>query len=934
MTTTKTDREGTERHLDEITLPVVGMTCAACVRKVEKALGALPGVEEANVNLSAGKAGVTYDPDLVALPQMERAITDIGYEIPLARLDLLVLGMTAGHCDLIIEKALRAMAGVRSVVVNCATDSVRVEYLDVQMSAAAIKKTIRELGYDVSEKGEGEAGMDRERELRRREVHRQTINMLIAWPIGAIVMLGTFSDYEPLKGIVPSFLGEKLFLFALTTPLVVGPGRQFFINSWNGLRRGLTDMNLLYATGIGAAYLIAVINTFFPDAGFGGEKATFYEAAALLIAFIVLGRYLEALTRGRTSEAIRKLMKLQPKRALVVRNGSEVEIPADEVEIDDVCLVRPGDGVPVDGVVVDGYSAVDESMVTGESMPVDKHPGDEVIGGTINKTGAFRFRATRVGAETALSQIIKLVEDAQTTKAPIQALADRVAGHFILAVHALALVVFLFWFFAGFDIWFDADTRLVLTPYRLDDLEVFGFALLISVTVLVISCPCAVGLATPAAMMAGTGKGAEFGILFKGAAAVEATSKAQVVILDKTGTLTRGEPSVTDVIVAPTRSDRPSGLSANPAAEPERSSSTADELLRLAASTEKNSEHPLGEAIVRGAQQRGIDLTEPESFDSVPGHGVEATIPLSRASEELLGVRVLLGNRNLMSDRGIDITPLAAEAERLEGEGKTAMFVAVSPAERGSGSQPTEPLGGENNSQSAADADQATAAQPDSLQFAGIIAVADTLKETSARAVAELKRLGLEVAMITGDNKRTAQAIAAQVGIDRVLAEVLPQHKADEVRRLQAEGKRVAMVGDGVNDAPALAQADVGMAIGSGTDVAKETGDVILIRDDVLDVAAAIQVARATMRLVRQNLLWAFGYNSAAIPLAAGVLYPFFSQIVSPELAALLMATSSFSVTMNTLRMRGYKPPVKRGPPSASPEPARRVPEPALEARS
>ena len=874
----------------EITLPVSGMTCAACVRKVEKALTRVPGVEQANVNLSAGKAGIAYDPNVASVSAMERAVTDIGYEVPLARLDLLVLGMTPGHCDLIIEKALQALPGVRNVVVNCATDSVRVDYLDSAVSPAAIKKTIRELGYEVSEKGEGEAGADRERELRRLEIRRQLVNMLIAWPLGAIVMLGTFSDYEPLKGIVPSFMGEKLFLFALTTPLVLGPGRQFFVNSWNGLRRGLTDMNLLYATGIGAAYLIAVINTFFPDAGFGGEKATFYEAAALLIAFIVLGRYLEALTRGRTSEAIRKLMNLQPRRATVIRDGREVELPVDEVEVDDIILVRPGESVPVDGVVVGGFSAVDESMVTGESMPVDKRQGGEVIGGTINKTGAFRIRATRVGAESALAQIIKLVEDAQVSKAPIQALADRVAGNFILAVHAVALVVFLFWFFAGYDLWFHADTKLILTPYSLDRLEVFGFALLVSVTVLVISCPCAVGLATPAAMMAGTGKAAEYGILFKGAIAVEALSKIGVVVFDKTGTLTKGEPSLTDVTPISERSggsdvvaDRAEALSVRGATV------TRDELLRLAASAEKNSEHPLAEAMVRAARERGLDLAEPQSFDSIPGQGVEANVE---------GRFVFLGNRKLMADRGIDLSALAAEAERLEGEGKTAMFVAVDAA------------------------------------LGGLVALADTIKETSVRAVSELKRLGLEVVMITGDNERTANAVAAQLGIERVLAEVVPQDKASEVRRLQADGQAVAMVGDGVNDAPALAQADIGIAIGSGTDVAKETGDVILIRDDVLDVAAAIQVARATMRLVRQNLLWAFGYNSAAIPLAAGVLYPFFSQIVSPELAALLMATSSFSVTMNTLRMRGYQPPVKRGPPPASPEPAPREVRRAVEAPS
>jgi Cu+-exporting ATPase len=473
-----------------------------------------------------------------------------------------------------------------------------------------------------------------------------------------------------------------------------------------------------------------------------------------------------------------------------------------------------------------------------------------------------------VGAETALAQIIKLVEDAQTTKAPIQSLADQVAGHFILAVHALALGVFVFWFFVGHSLWFDEETRLILTPYTLSDLEVFGFALLISVTVLVISCPCAVGLATPAAMMAGTGKGAEFGILFKGASAVEAASKIDVVVMDKTGTLTKGEPSVTDVVAA---------------------SGQGDDLLAVAAAVEKGSEHPLGEAIVNASAEKGLTLPDVAEFDSIPGKGVEATAG---------GRRVLLGNRRLMEEREVSIAPQVEVAERLEHDGKTVMFVA---------------LDGE---------------------IGGLIAVADTLKESSERAVREMKKMGLEVAMITGDNRRTAEAIARQLGIDQVLAEVLPGDKAEEVQRLQAEGKKVAMVGDGVNDAPALAQADLGIAIGSGTDVAKETGDVVLIRDDVLDVTGAVQVAKQTMRLVRQNLFWAFGYNAATIPLAAGLLYPFTNQIVSPELAALLMATSSFSVTMNTLRMRGFVPGVRRGPPGAQAEQRRAAPEQAMEAGS
>ncbi|MCH8051498.1 MAG: copper-translocating P-type ATPase [Chloroflexi bacterium] len=833
----------------EISIPVAGMTCAACVRKVEKTLNDLPGVASATVNLSAGKAGIVYDPSACDVPAMVERVEEIGYEVPGAKIVLLVLGMTAGHCEHVIGPAVRGLTGVRDVAFNFATDTVTVDFLDSAVSAAEIKKTIRALGYEVEDRGEGEEGIDRERKLRQEELRRQTRNMLVAWPLGLLVMLFTFSSFEPLDSVMPDWLGNKYLLFALTTPLVLGPGRQFFVHSWNGLRRGVTDMNLLYATGIGASYGIAVVNTFFPNAGFGGEKAIFFEAAALLIAFIVLGRYLEAITRGRTSEAIRKLMKLQPRRAIVLRNGEEIEIPADEVEVGDIVAVRPGDAIPVDGVVVSGYSAVDESLITGESIPVEKREGDDVIAGALNKTGAFRFRASRVGSETSIAQIIRLVEEAQTTKAPIQALADRVAGHFILGVHVLALGVFLFWFFAGYDLFFDEATRLVLTPYVLSELEVFGFALLVSVTLLIISCPCAVGLATPAAMMAGTGKGAEFGILFKGADAVEATSRVRTVILDKTGTLTKGEPSVTDV--------------------------TSDEVLALAAAVERDSEHPLGDAIVQGARERGLSVPAPEAFDSIPGHGVEATVD---------GAQVLLGNRRLMADRGVDISTHLAEAERLETEGKTVMFVARDGA------------------------------------AAGIVAVADTLKETSERAVRELKGLGFEVAMITGDNRRTADAIGRALGIDRVLAEVLPGEKAAEVKKLQESGQIVAMVGDGVNDAPALAQADVGIALGSGTDVARETGNVILIRDDILDVVAAVQVSRQTMRLVRQNLGWAFGYNALMLPLAAGILYPWITQIVSPELAALLMATSSFSVTMNTLRMRGYTPPIRRGPPSASAE--------------
>jgi len=830
----------------KINLRIAGMTCATCVINNEQALKELPGVENATVNLATGTAAVEYDPARVNLKAMIKAVSDIGYEVVLDTARFRITGMTCAMCVATNEEVIGDLPGVAKVIVNLASESAMVEYAPDITTLAEIKKAVTDVGYGVAEDVSGQQALDREREARQHDVRYQLINLIIAGTLGTLVMIGMLQPYWFFPKFVPMWLNNKVGLFFLTTPIVFGPGRQFFVKSWNGLRHGLTDMNLLYATGIGAAYGIAVVNTFWPDAGFGGKEVTFYEAAGLLTAFIILGRYLEAVTRGRTSEAIRRLLRLQPKQARVVREGQEVEIAAEEVQVDDILAVRPGEAIPVDGIVTDGYSSVDQSMITGESIPVEKRAGDEVIGATINKTGAFKFRATRVGKDTALSQIIRLVEDAQTTKAPIQKIADRVAGKFILGVHALALATFLFWFFIGYNLWFNPQSHLLLTPYTLTAVSAFGFALIISVTVLVISCPCAVGLATPAAIMAGSGKGAEFGILFKGADAIEATSKLQVVIFDKTGTLTKGQPSVTDVIAK---------------------IGDEKEVLRLAAVAEKNSEHPLGEAIVLGARERGLELEDADNFNAIPGQGVEV---------QLKGRNILLGNRKLMAERSISLASLLADAEKLEQAGKTAMFVAVDNA------------------------------------AVGLVAVADTLKETSALAVEELHKMGIEVAMITGDNRRTAEAIAKQVGIDRVLAEVLPENKADEVKKLQQEGKTVAMVGDGINDAPALAQADVGIAIGSGTDVAKETGHVILMKDDLLDVVAGMQVARATINKVKENLFWAFGYNTLAIPLGFGILYPFFQQVVSPELAALLMAFSSLSVTLNTLRMRGFVPAIRR----------------------
>lgn len=848
----------------ELSLPISGMTCASCVSHVEGALKELPGVSDIVVNLATSKATLAYDPAQVTLADMRRAIENVGYAVPLAEITLNIQGMTCTSCVAHVEGALTGLEGVISAGVNLGLGTARVQYIPGIVTPSQMKRAIQDVGYQAGERSVevdgGQDALDRERQARQEEIKHQGRNLMIAGTIGVVVMIATFYDMlGPLKIYIPIWLSYKWVIGLLTTPIVFGPGRQFFTNSWRGLKHGVTDMNLLYATGIGAAYGIAVINTLFPKAGFGGEGATFFESAALLTAFIILGRWLEALTRGRTSEAIRKLMKLQPKLARVIRTGKELEIPAEDVEIGDLVLVRPGESIPVDGLVVEGYSAVDESMLTGESLPVEKKSNDNVIGGTLNKTGAFKFTATRVGKDTALAQIIKLVEDAQGSKAPIQKLADWVAGHFILGVHALAVLVFIFWFFIGYPLFFDPNSSFILSPYKLGEIGVFGFSLLLSVTVLVISCPCAVGLATPSAMMAGTGKAAENGVLFKGAEAIENTSKLQTIVFDKTGTLTKGEPSVTDVVTIDDgrrNMDFPPSFGINPSA-----------LLRLAAIAEKNSEHPLGEAIVRGAEARNLDLADAETFDSIPGQGVEAQVE---------GLPILLGNRKLMQARGVDISAMLPQAELLEGEGKTVMFVAVVRA------------------------------------LAGLIAVADTLKENSAQALQRLHRLGLELVMITGDNQRTANAIGRQVGIDRVLAEVLPQDKAAEVKSLQALGKKVAMVGDGVNDAPALAQSDVGIAIGSGTDVAKETGDVILIKDDIQGVVVALEVAQATMRKVKQNLFWAFIYNTLGIPLGAGLFYAFATLIISPELAGLLMAVSSITVTLNTLLLKRFKPTVLR----------------------
>lgn len=819
--------------IQKTTLKLTGMTCASCAQNIEKVLNKIEGVKKATVNFSVEKATIEYDSGKVNPAAFENAITGIGYGVAKTEITLKIMGMHCATCALNIETALKKTSGITFANVSFPLEQAKINYDPEIVSVPEIKKVIENVGYTASEKID-KTEADREQRARESEIKKQKINFIIALVLAVPISLGDMGRNLGW-GFVPEILKNDYLLFILATIVMLFPGRQFFEGTYKGLKHGVTDMNLLIATGTGAAYIISVAATFL-DLG-EAYKHTYYDTAALLIMFIVLGRYLEALTKGKTSEAIRKLMGLRAKTARIIVNGEEKEIPVENVTVNDVVIVRPGEKIPVDGKVIDGLTAIDESMLTGESIPVEKTVGSEVIGATMNKTGMIKFTATKVGADTALAQIIKLVEDAHTQKAPIQKLADIVAGHFILAVHVLALLTFFFWFFIGFE-YFN-----VPATFGMGMTSPFLFSLLISITVLIISCPCAVGLATPTAIMVGTGKGAENGILIKGGEALERAQKLDTIVFDKTGTLTKGEPSLTDVIAI---------------------KGAENEILKLAAIAEKGSEHPLGEAILKGAKERGIEIPDSESFKAIPGRGIEVKFD---------GKRVLVGTRKLMTENNMDITPQNIRMEELETQGKTAMLVSSD------------------------------------NEIVGIIAVADTLKEHSKEAVSELHTMGFTVAMITGDNKRTADAIAKQVGIDIVLSEVLPEEKASRIKNLQEQGKKVAMVGDGINDAPALMQSDVGIAIGSGTDVAIESAQIVLIKSDVRDVAKAIRLSRLTLNKIKQNLFWAFFYNIVGIPIAAGILYPFTNPpfLLNPALAAAAMATSSVSVTLNTLLMKRIK---------------------------
>ncbi|HEX9988269.1 MAG TPA: heavy metal translocating P-type ATPase [Chloroflexia bacterium] len=836
----------------EAILPIGGMTCASCVRRVERALSKVEGVRSAGVNLATERATVTYDPSLATPSDLRAAVERAGYTVPTEEALLPIEGMTCASCVRRVEKSLAKLPGIESIAVNLATEKASVRFNPAMVGREEMRQAVEKAGYALrAEQPQAQAGIsgdttptDREANRRRKEINDLRTKFIVSLAAGLLIMAGMFAPLPwPMEA-------RYLAMFLIATPVQFWAGWQFYKGAWLAARHLSTNMNTLIAVGTSAAYLYSVFVTFFPDAVrvAGIVPEAYYDTSTIIIGLILMGRYLEARAKGQTSEAIKKLMGLAPRTARVIRDGTEIDLPIEQVQVGDTIRVRPGDKVPVDGIVLQGRSSIDEAMLTGESLPVEKGPGDDVIGATLNKTGSFTFRATRVGKDTALAQIVKLVEEAQGSKAPIQRLADQISSYFVPAVLGLAALTFLIWLAFG------PDPR-------------FIFALVSMIAVLIIACPCALGLATPTAIMVGTGKGAEYGVLIRGGEALEGAHRINAIVLDKTGTLTRGKPSVTDVIVAePSHSALSTQHSALNIPHSALRIPHLDEreLLRLAASAELGSEHPLGEAIVARANELNLSLAQTSAFQSLAGHGIAATVD---------GRDLLLGNARLMSEQRVDLNGLSEQAADLARQGKTPMYVAAD-------------------------------GQP-----AGLIAVADTLKPESAEAVRELKALGLEVWMLTGDNDATARAIAERVGITNVMAEVLPEQKAAKVKELQAQGKVVAMVGDGVNDAPALAQADLGVSIGTGADVAMEASDITLVGGDVRGVVTAIALSRRTIGTIRQNLFWAFVYNVVLVPVAMGVLFPLFGLLLNPIMAAAAMAMSSVSVVTNSLRLRSFTPP-------------------------
>lgn len=805
-----------------ITLPIIGMTCVNCAATIERSVRKLQGIQQANVNFAAERINLTYDDAKVGVMDIAQRIQQAGYVVPGEKLELAIIGMTCASCVATVTRTLRSVAGVTEAIVSFASERASVT-LQPGVQPETLIVALEKVGYRaVLASNEAELQdveqLAREAEMRH-QMKRLVIGTLFTVPLFILTMLRDFGAL----GMVEHLAVFNVLLMALATPVQFYVGWDYYTGGYKALRNRAANMDLLVALGTTVAYMYSVLVLLKVLPGH-----VYFETAAVIVVLIVLGKLLEARAKGRASEAIKKLMGLQAKTARVERDGIEVDIPVEQVKVKDIVIVRPGEKIPVDGVILSGHSAVDESMITGESLPVDKAPGDTVVGATINKQGLLKFEATKVGRETALAQIIRLVEQAQGSKAPIQKLVDQVSAVFVPVVIVIAVLVFVIWL-AGTGDLTAATVRLI--------------------TILVIACPCAMGLATPTAIMVGMGKGAENGILFKNSESLERAHKLSAVVLDKTGTLTKGEPSVTNIATNPQTTLNP------------------ERLLILAASAERGSEHPLGESIVRAAQERGLHLYKPEQFEAMTGQGIYA---------EIGGQQVLVGNANLMLRYGIPLYAMKSEIEKLQDEAKTAMWVAVDG------------------------------------QVSGIIAVADTIKEGSAETVRQMHELGITVVMMTGDNQSTAKAIAHEVGVERIFAEVKPEEKAAYVQKLQDEGYLVGMVGDGINDAPALAQADVGIAIGTGTDVAIEASDITLISGDLRGVTRAIKLSKGTMRTIRENLFWAFGYNTILIPVAAGVLVffnavPEFLQELNPILAAGAMALSSVSVVANSLRLRRIK---------------------------